>query len=131
MKKNIILITIIIAIIITIGMIFLVTKQEETNEIPSNYIAVFKGETGERVHTTYLYEIKKKHKKTKYKYINTIGTLNGYDSAAWQEKVLKKGKLKKKKDIFKKAEKNYADSYVKYKKDDKVYSFDEFKDIWK
>ena len=131
MKKNIILITVVVAILITIGTIFLVTREDNSNEIPSNYIAVFKGETRERVHTTYLYEVKKKHKKIKYKYINTISTLNGYDSVAWQEKVLKKGKLKKKTDIFKKAEKNYANSYVKYRKDDKVYTFEEFKNIWK
>ncbi len=140
MKKNIIIILIIIVILLsTIGMIILVNKNNTVdNTIPSDYIAVFKGETGEIVHTTYLYEkkeIKKKKKKKTikytYKYINTVSTLNGYDSTNWEEKVLKKDKLKKKKDIFKNAEKNNATSYVKYIKDEQVYTFEDFKNIWK
>ena len=132
MKKNIIILSIIVILLSTIGMIILVNRNEKNydNTIPSDYIAIFKGETGEVVHTTYLYETKKK-KKTTYKYINTISTLNGYDSVNWNEKVIKKDKLKKKKDIFKKAEKNGATSYVKYIKEDKVYTFEEFKNIWK
>ena len=136
MQRNIIIIAIIVVILSTISMIILVNKNNNIdNTIPNDYIAVFKGETGEIVHTTYLYEKKvvKKNKKTKYKYnyINTVSTLSGYDSVNWEEKVIKKDKLKKKKDIFKKAKKNSATSYVKYLKDGQVYTFEEFKNIWK
>ena len=128
MKKNTI---ILIAIIVLIVIINILLAQTNTTDIPTNYIVVFRGESGEITHTTYLYEKKKKGKKKTYKYINTISTSRGYDSVNWQEEVLKKGKLKKKKDIYKQAEKNNADVYVKYVKDNRTYTYKEFKKIWK
>ena len=130
-KRNlIILISILIIIIIAICVITYVREKNTNNIIPNNYIIVFKGESAETVHTTYIYEVKKK-KKITYKYINTISTTSTYDSNAIQEKVIKKGKIKKKKKIFEKAKKNNAYSYVKYIKEDKIYSIDDFKNIFK
>ena len=131
MKKNIIIISVLILLLSTIGMVYFVSKSEDGNDIPQDYIAVFKGESANTVYTTYLYEVKKKKKKTTYKYINTVSTFTGYDSAGWKEKVTKKGSFKKKKEIFKKASKNHADSYVKYMKNDEVYQIEEFKEIFK
>lgn len=128
MKKSIIIITIIV-LLSTIGMVLFVTKTEEDNKIAVDYIAVFKGESGETVHTTYLYE-KKKKKKITYSYVSTVSSFNNFDSTNWNEKIVKKGKLKKKKDIFKKVEKNGSTSYVKYIKEDKIYTIEEFKKIW-
>ena len=137
MKKSIIIMTILVIILSTVIMIVLANKYNSIeNTIPDGYIAVFRGETGEIVHTTYLYkkqEIKKKKKTNKYTYtyINTVSTLSGYDSVNWEERVIKKDKLKKKTDIFKKAKKNSANSYVKYIENDQVYTFEDFKNIWK
>ena len=130
MKKNILilLIGIIISLSICTFIIFFIGKHDN-NEIPNNYIAVFKGETAEVVNTTYIYE-KKKGKKKTYKYINTIGKSTGYDSAEWNEEIVKKGKVKKKKKVFEIAEKNNAYSYVKYIKDNKIYSIEEFKKVF-
>ena len=127
MKYRITIVIVLTLLLSTIAMIYFVSKQEEDSMIPLDYIAVFKGENAEVVYTTYLYETKKKT----YKYINTISNSNGYDSTAWQEKIVKKGTFKKKKDIFKKIKNNNANSYVKYMKDDKIYTIEEFKEIWK
>ena len=135
MKKKyfIILITIVILISI-IGMFFLISKNESSNEIPNDYIIVFKGENGQIVNTTYIYEKTEKKKKKiikTYKYINTISTYNGYDSSSWTEKVTKKGTLKKKNEIFKIAQENNANSYVKYLPENQIYTIEDFKNIWK
>lgn len=130
MKKSVIIISVIFLILITSIMVFFVYKQDDDIGVKLNYIAVFKGENGQVVHTTYLYK-KKKNKKITYNYINTRSTFSGYDSSAWDEEVIKKGKLKRKKDIFKIIDKNNANSYVKIIKEDKVYSIEEFKEIWK
>lgn len=132
MKKNslIILISLLLISVIVICSVVYIQERDIDNTIPDNYIIVFKGESAETVHTTYVYEIVKK-KKTTYKYINTISTTSTYDSTAIQEEVIKKGTVKKKKKVFEKAKKNNAYSYVKYIKDDKIYSVEEFKDIFK
>ena len=132
MKKNslIILISILLISVIVICSVVYIQESDIDNTIPDNYIIVFKGESAETVHTTYVYDIVKK-KKTTYKYINTISTTSTYDSMAIQEEVIKKGTVKKKKKVFEKAKKNNAYSYVKYIKDDKIYSVEEFKDIFK
>ena len=132
MKKNslIILISLLLIAVIVICAVVYIQESDIDNTIPDNYIIVFKGESAETVHTTYVYEIVKK-KKTTYKYINTISRTSTYDSTAIQEEVIKKGTVKKKKKVFEKAKKNNAYSYVKYIKDDKIYSVEEFKDIFK
>ena len=132
MKKNslIILISLLLISVIVICTVVYIQERDINNTIPDNYIIVFKGESAETVHTTYVYETVKK-KKTTYKYINTISTTSTYDSKAIQEEVIKKGTVKKKKKVFEKAKKNNAYSYVKYVKDDKIYSVEEFKDIFK
>ena len=131
MKNKIIFISLAIVIISTIGMVFFVTKKEEKKRISNDYIAAFKGENGQTIHTTYLYQKKKSKKKIEYKYINTISTLTTYDSSTYREEIIKTGKFKNKEDIFKISQENEAASFVKVKKEDKTYSFEEFKNIWK
>lgn len=138
MMKKRYLFTILAVLIVITQIIFVVYSYNQDNDIEfsDDYIAVFKGETGERVDSTYIYlkvkekgKGKKKKKEYKYKFINTTSTMEGYDSTNWNEKITKKGTLKKKKDAFKKAKKHGAYSYVKYK--DKIYSIEEFKEIFK
>ena len=130
MKKIIIITTLIIILIINIFVIKSLYKKEEKNNIPNNYYIVFKGETSETVYSTYVYK-KKKKKKIIYKYINTVSTPSGYDSTEWDEKVLKKGEVKKIEKVYNTALENNANSYVKMQKDDKIYSIDEIKEIVK
>ena len=129
MKKRYLLLLALLIIIIQI--IFIVYSYKQNNDIhlSNDYIAVFKSETGEKVYSTYIYLKTKKKKKT-YKYINTISKPNGYDSINWNEKITKKGTLKKKKKAFDIAKKNGSYSYVKYK-DGKIYSIEEFKKVFK
>jgi len=128
MKKIYFLIS--IALFIIVEALILATVSYKNNTIPDNYKIIFKGESGEIVYTTYYYE-KKKGKKYTYKYINTVSSYQGYDSGSWQEKIIKKGKINKKNKIIEIAEKNNATSYVKYKKEDKIYTLEDFKNIFK
>ena len=128
MKKIYFLIS--IALFIIVEALILTTVSYKNNTIPDNYQIIFKGESGEVVYTTYYYE-KKTGKKYTYKYINTISSYQGYDSESWQEKIIKKGKIKEKNKIIEIAEKNNATSYVKYKKEKKIYTLEEFKNILK
>lgn len=106
-------------------------EKDKDNTIPTDYIIVFKDESAEVVHTTYVYEVVKKKKKTTYKYINTTSTTSTYDSVVAEEKINKKGSTKKKKKVFEIAKKHGAYSYVKDIKEDKIYTIDEYKDIFK
>lgn len=126
MKKSF-WITLIICFILTqVAVISYITVKDSTEIVDNNYIAVFRGETGETVYSTYLYVSKKGKKKT-YSYINTTSTSYGYDSTNWDEEITKKGTLKKRKQIYKIAEKNNAYSYVRYE-DGNIYSIEEFKE---
>ncbi|MBQ3435601.1 MAG: hypothetical protein IJH13_01120 [Bacilli bacterium] len=127
MKKNVWII-IIIAFIVLLSTVVIVLFNANENSIPSGYIAVFKGESTDVVHTTYLYQGKKNKKK--YSYINTITKLDHNDSSMWNEEVLEQKKLKKKKDVFKVAKENGAYSYVKYEKDGNLYTIEEFKKVF-
>lgn len=129
MKKKNWIIFIVLVAIIEIGIIIFSYKIDVDNTIPNDYIAVFKGETGETVHSTYLYKTKS-GKKAKYKYINTTTTLNEYDSTDFNEEIIKKGNLKNRNEIFKVAKKNDANSYVKYIKKDKIYTIEEFMQVF-
>ena len=127
MKKiGIIAVIILLCAIEGFIMYFSFNNKETSNDIPTNYIAAFKGETSETVYTTYLYETKK-GKKITYNYINTISRTNTYDDTSGIEQVTKKGKLKKKNDIYKIAEKNNAYTFVKKKDDEKLYTIEDFK----
>ena len=132
MKKIYLIILIILLLITTITTCTFVYIREKNNDttIPTDYIIVFENESAESVNTTYVYEVIKKKKKT-YKYINTTSTTGTYDSVTAEEKITKKGSTKKKKKIFEIAKKHNAYSYVKDIKEDKIYSIDEFKNVFK
>lgn len=129
-KRYWIALGVILFIIIQVVVIVFAFKQDQNIVLDDTYLAVFKSESGERVNSTYIFVKKDKKNKKKYKYINTISTPEGYDGVSWKEEIVKKGTLKKRKDIYKIAEKHGAYSYVYYE-DGKVYSIDEFKTMFK
>ena len=133
MKKIYLIILIIILFVSAVATCTFVYINEKNNDntIPSDYIIVFKSESAEVVHTTYVYEVVKKKKKTTYKYINTTSTTSTYDSIVAEEKINKKGSTKKKKKVFEIAKKHGAYSYVKDIKEDKIYTIDEYKNVFK
>lgn len=128
MKKSLWIILIICFIFIQVAFITYSHINNKQTTISGDYIAVFKGESGEKVNSTYLYG-QKKGKKKIYKYINTESTSYGYDSTSWEEDITKKGVLKNRKQIFEIAKKNNAYSYVRYE-DGKIYSIEEFKGMF-
>ena len=133
MKKIYLIILIVIlfvSAVATCTFVYINGKNKD-NTISSDYIIVFKSESAEVVHTTYVYEVVKKKKKTTYKYINTTSTTSTYDSIVAEEKINKKGSTKKKKKVFEIAKKHGAYSYVKDIKEDKIYTIDEYKNIFK
>ena len=95
MKKNTLIILIIGLVLAQIAIIVYSYTTDNKAVVKDDYIAVFKGESGETVNSTYLYVSKKKNKK-KFTYINTTSTYSGYDSTNWNEKITKTGTLKKK-----------------------------------
>ena len=133
MKKIYLIILIVILFVSAVATCTFVyiNEKNKDNTIPSDYIIVFKSESAEVVHTTYVYEVVKKKKKTTYKYINTTSTTSTYDSIVAEEKINKKGSTKKKKKVFEIAKKHGAYSYVKDIKEDKIYTIDEYKNIFK
>ena len=133
MKKIYLIILIVILFVSAVATCTFVyiNEKNKDNTIPSDYIIVFKSESAEVVHTTYVYEVVKKKKNTTYKYINTTSTTSTYDSIVAEEKINKKGSTKKKKKVFEIAKKHGAYSYVKDIKEDKIYTIDEYKNIFK
>lgn len=133
MKKIYLIILIVILFVSAVATCTFVyiNEKNKDNTIPSDYIIVFKSESAEVVHTTYVYEVVKKKKKTTYKYINTTSTTSTYDSIVAKEKINKKGSTKKKKKVFEIAKKHGAYSYVKDIKEDKIYTIDEYKNVFK
>ena len=133
MKKIYLIILIVILFVSAVATCTFVyfNEKNKDNTIPSDYIIVFKSESAEVVHTTYVYEVVKKKKKTTYKYINTTSTTSTYDSIVAEEKINKKGSTKKKKKVFEIAKKHGAYSYVKDIKEDKIYTIDEYKNVFK
>jgi hypothetical protein len=133
MKKRYFILLAVLIVIIQVIFVVYSYNQDNDIELSNDYVAVFKGESGERVNSTYVFVKKKgrgKKKKYTYKYINTVSTMEGYDSTIWNEKITKKGTLKKKKKIYDIAKKNNAYSYVKYE-DGNIYSIGEFKKMFK
>ena len=118
---------IILVILLWIGVTVVLFINVDNTKIPDGYVAVFKGETSDVVYSTYVYRVKKKKS---YKYVNTISTIVDFDNYVWDEKVVKKGKAKNKKELFKIAKKNFAYTYVKYQDDNNIYSVDEFDKIF-
>ncbi len=129
MKKWQVITILVIFILLLVGVVLYDYQQDQDVVFDNNYLAVFRTESENRVSSTYLFVKEDKKGKKKYQYMNTISTLSGYDSFAWTEEITKKGTLKKKKDIYKKAKKHGAYSYVLYE-DRKVYSIDEFKKMF-
>lgn len=126
-----ILSTFVIMTLIFISSLYYIKLRDNT--INNDFLVVFKGELNNNVYSTYVYENKKKvgnKTKIEYKYINTTLTTQ-LDSTNYVEKVTKKGTTKKKRKIFEIAEKNHANAYVILNGNFKIYSIEQFKQIFK
>lgn len=124
MKKKSIYLFFFIAILVLI-IVFLVISNN--NRISDNYIAVFHGGAGEITYETYIY--KNKNDTSKINYINVTSTTDSYGSNKQKHKITKRATIAKN-DIFKIAKDNKAYSYVTISSGGKIYSIDQYKDIF-
>lgn len=123
MSKRVLIICLVIAAILSIGYLiggYFVFSTEDTN-ITDDYIMVFHGGDYNISYETYLYK-----KGFKYKYISTLKT--NKDSKV---DILNVGKVKDINEAISVAKDNGADNYITLNGDDKRYSFDEIRKIYK
>jgi hypothetical protein len=130
MKKNFLCLFIIFFIIIFSFIFSLNYINTKESVIPTDYKVFFRGEDNNYIYTTYVYEVKI-HKKKKYKYINTLITINYDDNTYSKEQILVKGKASTLDDIYNIANENKADDYAKIKSNKNRYTIDEVKKVLK
>lgn len=100
--------------------------SNRSDNIPDNYIALFRSGTGEQTLSTYLYQTK-----DQYNYIYTIDTTKSWGSDEWIQKIQKRGKLKKKEDIFTIVQNNKTGGWVSFPNLEGTYTVEEAKEILK
>ena len=134
MKKNIIIISIVIIYLITTFYISIKYIDNKNNYVDKSYKIVFRGETIDYIYSTYVYKIvkitkqKKKKKKTiYYKYINTKIVKNNLDYTNSLEKITKKGYTKNVDEIKEIIKNNKATTYAEINKDKSLIKVYEYK----
>ena len=134
MKKNILIIGIVIVYMFSVLLISIKYIDHKNNNVNQNYKIVFRGETKDNISSTYIYKIvktkKKKKKKKKtiyYKYINTTIDKNNLDYTNSLEKITKKGYTKDIDEIKTIVEENNATTYAEINKDNLLIKTYEYK----
>ena len=132
MNKKIIYIVIIMFVIALgiIGGILLLNNGTNNDEIPTGYISVFHGGSGEIVYETYIYKEDNGHDNSGFNYINVTKTTKSYGSSDWNTKITKKGSLQWTDDVFVAAKENNAYSYVTLPNSDKTYTIEEYMNMF-
>ena len=134
MKKNILIIGIVIVYMFSVLLISIKYIDHKNNNVNQNYKIVFRGETKDNISSTYIYKIvkttKQKKKKKKiiyYKYINTRIDKNNLDYTNSLEKITKKGYTKDIDEIKTIVEENNATTYAEINKDKLLIKTYEYK----
>jgi len=99
-----------VIIMFTILVLTILIINYNNNRIPTNYIAVFSGNKGNKTYSTYMYKKDNNNDTYGYKFINTVSNKN-------QEKnytILLKGEVDWKDQILNIAKRNNAYESVKY-----------------
>lgn len=126
MKKLIVISVIVICVVIALISIN-ITKKDE---IPDGYIAVFNGGSGEITFSTYIYKIDNGKPNYGFEYINTTNITKHWGSSELNVAVTGKGKLDWTDDVFEVAKNNHAYSSVTLSNNNKVYTIEEFRNIF-
>lgn len=103
---------------------------ESNDEIPNNYIAIFHGGSGEIVYETYIYKINNGEANYGFNYINVTKTTTSYGSSEWNTKITKHGSVAWTDNVFGVAKENNAYSYVTLPNSDKIYSIEEYQQMF-
>lgn len=129
-QKNIIFITIFIVLLIFGCLLLIFIKRNTSDIIPNDYIAKFYGGTGELIYETYIYKIDNGKTNMGFKYINVTKNTQSWGSSNWKYKINNKGEFDRTDGAFMVAKKHGAYSYVKVPNNDKIYTIEEFKNIF-
>ena len=134
MKKNIIIILIVLIYLFTTLFISIKYIDNKNNYVDNNYKIVFRGEKSDYIYSTYIYKIvkvtkqkKKKKKKIYYKYINTTIKKNNLDYTNSLEKITNKGYTKNIDEIKNIIIENGATTYAEINKDKTLIKIYEYK----
>ena len=103
---------------------------QNINDIPNDYIAIFHGGVGEQTYETYIYKIDNGHANRGFKYINVTSTTKFWGSSNRKHKINDKGEFEWTDDAFSIAKKHGAYSYVTKPNNDKIYTIEEFQEIF-
>ena len=133
-NKKIVLIGIGILIICLISVLIEKTinknKEGKDQEVKEGYIAVFHGGAGEITDETYIYKQDNNEANRGFDYINTTSTTTSWGSPMWESKVTKKGSVEWTDEVFTIAKKNNAYSYVTLPNSEKIYSIEEYQNMF-
>ena len=133
MKNKKIFCVIIAVIVISIISYIIVTinhNSKNNNTIPNGYIAIFQGGVGERTYETYIYKLDNEYSNSGFDYINVINTTTYWGSTEWDTEIKKRGSVQWPEEIFRVAKEHGAYSFVKIPNSDKMYTIEEYMEIF-
>jgi len=105
-------------------------EDDQGQNIPEGYIAVFHGGVGERTYATYIYKDNNDHSNYGFTYINTTNTTKSYGSSEWYTEITERGSFTWTDGAFVVAKKNGAYSYVTVPGSNQIYTIEEFQKIF-
>ena len=130
-KKIFCIFAVLIIIVLIIGsVIYINNNKTKNNQIPSGYIAIFHGGTGEITYETYIYKKDNGNANYGFDYINVTNTTVSWGSNEWNSKITKRGSVQWTDDIFKVAKENGAYSYVTLPNTDKTFTIEQYMDMF-
>lgn len=130
-KKIFWLIMILIIIALMVSYILVtINKNSKDNtyndKIPDGYIAVFHGGSGEITYETYIYKINNKQANSGFNYVNVTKTTTHWGSSEWNTKITKSGSVQWTDNVFEVARENNAYSCVTLPNSNKIYTIEEY-----
>lgn len=119
-------VVILIIVIFIVSYIIVTINQNNNDKIPDDYIAVFHGGSGEITYETYIYKINNEYANSGFDYINVTKTTTYWGSTEWNTKITKRGSVQWTDNVFEVAKENNAYSYVTLPDSDKIYTIEEY-----
>lgn len=139
-KYKVVIALVVVIILIVVGVILFTggsssdkkdeSYTEKSDEIPSGYIAVFHGGSGEVTHETYIYKVDNGHPNSEFKYINVTSTTESYGSTKWVHKITSRGEFQWTDGAFSVAYENGAYSYVTIPNIPETFTIEEFQGMF-
>ncbi len=130
-KKIKVIFFVLIVVIIVVMLGFCLNMRYQNNKaIPNDYIAIFHGNMGNQTYETYIYKKDNGHTNFGFKYINVTSTNKSLKNFNLKYKINSEGEFDWTDSAFEVAKKHGAYSYVTLPNDEKVYTIEEFQNIF-